>query len=133
MLTTPVMVGNEIEFLGYVAEGQLAVGHAAAVQTYWRVVQSPSQPLSLMAHLLGKDGVPIAVGDGLGISIAQLLPGDVIVQRHIFEIPLESSPGEYWLQVGAYTLSDMQRLPVQQHGTTVGDRLLTGQVEVIVP
>jgi hypothetical protein len=133
VLTTPVTVGNEFEFLGYVAEGKPAVGHAAAVQTCWRVVQSPAQPLSLMAHLLGKDGVPVAVGDGLGISISQLLPGDVIVQRHVFEIPPEATLGEYWLQVGVYTLSDMERLPVQHDGTTVGDRLLAGQVEVIVP
>jgi hypothetical protein len=134
VLTTPVMIGNEVEFLGYIAEDtQVAVGQTTAVQTYWRVVQSPSQPLSLMAHFLGKDGVPVAVGDGLGIPITQVLPGDVIVQRHIFEIPLETAPGLYWLQVGAYTLSDIQRLPVLQHGITVGDRLLAGRIEVIVP
>jgi hypothetical protein len=104
-----------------------------AVQTYWRVVQAPSQPLSLMAHFLGNDGVPVSVGDGLGISIAQLLPGDVVVQRHVFEIPPHIAPGEYWLQVGAYTLPDIQRLPVLQHDIVVGDRLLAGRIEVIEP
>jgi hypothetical protein len=86
-----------------------------------------------MAHLLGKDGVPIAVGDGLGIPIAQLRPGDVVVQRHVFEIPPETAPDMYWLQVGAYTLPDVQRLPVLRHDTIVGDRLLIGQIEVVAP
>jgi 4-amino-4-deoxy-L-arabinose transferase-like glycosyltransferase len=133
-LTTPVVVGAQIEFLGYVTEGErVQSGQAMAVQAYWRVLESPQQPLSLMAHLLSEDGAPIAVGDGLGVQIDQLQPGDVLVQRHVFEIPPETEPGAYWLQVGAYTLPDVQRLPVLASGAVAGDRLLVGQIEVVAP
>lgn len=133
-LPTPVAVGNELEFLGYVAEDDRAQsGQAMAVQTYWRVLESPEQPLSLMAHLLGEDGVPIAVGDGLGVQIDQLQAGDVVVQRHVFEIPSATAPGAYWLQVGAYTLPDVQRLPILAPDAVAGDRLLVGQIEVLAP
>jgi hypothetical protein len=93
-----------------------------------------------MAHVLAADGVPLAVGDALGIPVDQWEPGDVIVQRHVLDIPPETPPGEYWLQVGAYTLPEVERLPVYASGspaeapeTVVGDRLLVGTIEVAVP
>jgi 4-amino-4-deoxy-L-arabinose transferase-like glycosyltransferase len=143
-LRTPVQVGDGLEFLGSVTEDtSLGAGQQTAVQTYWRVTETPAQPLSLMAHVLDAHGVPIAVGDGLGIPVDQLLPDDVIVQRHVFQIPAETSPGAYWIQVGAYTLPDVQRLPVYastrseasltQDHTAAGDRLLVGQIEVTQP
>jgi 4-amino-4-deoxy-L-arabinose transferase-like glycosyltransferase len=142
-LTPPVRVGEGLNFLGYVAkEAKVAAGSGTEVQTYWRVARPPTQALSLMAHLLDANGTPIAIGDGLGVPIDQWQPGDVLVQSHVFEIPSETSPGVHWIQVGAYTLSDVQRLPIYagagarsdlQDGTVVGDRLLVGQIEVTVP
>jgi hypothetical protein len=133
-LTTPVAVGVELEFWGAIVEAAEAQrGQSVAVQTVWRVVGPPSQPLSLMAHLLDAVGAPIAVGDGLGVGIDQWQPGDVIVQRHTFEIPAQAPLGTAWLQVGAYTLPDVERLPVLLDGAAVGDRLVVGQVEVVGP
>ncbi len=122
-LTPPVKVGSEIEFLGHTVTQD-------TVQTYWRVTQTPAQPLSLMAHLLDANGVPVAVGDGLGVPIDQWRPGDVIVQRHEIAAPPDAAPGTYWLQTGAYTLPDVERLPILQNGAVVGDRLLVGQIVV---
>ena len=140
-LQTPVQVGDALEFLGYVAEdNSVPAGNDTAVQAYWRVLRPPGGPLSLMAHLLGADGVPVAVGDGLGIPVDQWWPGDVIVQRHVLNIAPETPAGEYWLQVGAYTLPDVERLPVYAaessvpaSDTVVGDRLLVGTIEVTAP
>ncbi len=133
-LTPPVSFSDTLEFLGYVAEATpVRAGQTAAIQAYWRVTQTPPQPFSLMAHLLGEDGIPIAVGDGLGVLYTQSQPGDVIVQRHIFAIPPQTAPGAYRVQVGAYTLPDVQRLPVLRDGITLGDRLLVGQIEVTSP
>jgi len=95
-----------------------------------------------MAHLLDAVGTPIAIGDGLGVPIDQWQSGDVIVQRHVFQTSPETPPDTYWVQVGAYTLPDVQRLPVYdreseatdvQDGAMVGDRLLVGQMEVVAP
>ncbi|MCP4537078.1 MAG: phospholipid carrier-dependent glycosyltransferase [Chloroflexi bacterium] len=122
-LTSPVKVGGGLEFLGYTTKGE-------TVQTYWHVIQTPTQPLSLMAHLLDTNGVPVAVGDGLGVPIDQWRPGDVIVQRHEITTPPDTASGTYWLQTGAYTLPDVERLPILQNGDVVGDRLLVGQIEV---
>jgi hypothetical protein len=122
-LTPPVKVGGGLEFLGYTAKEE-------TIQTYWRVTQTPTQSLSLMAHLLDANGAPVAVGDGLGIPIDQWRPGDVIVQRHEIATLPDTAPGVYWLQTGAYTLPDVERLPILQNGSVVGDRLLIGQIEV---
>lgn len=140
-LQTPVQVGDALEFLGYVAaDDSLPAGHDTAVQTYWRVREPPQGSLSLMAHVLAGDGLPIAVGDALGVPADQWRPGDVIVQRHVLNIPPDTPAGEYWLQVGAYTLPEVERLPVYASGSSakapgsvVGDRLLVGTIEVTVP
>jgi hypothetical protein len=129
-LMSPVKVGDGFEFLGYVAKEEIQAGSQTIVQTYWRVTQVPAQPLSLMAHLLDTNGTPVAVGDGLGVPIDQWRPGDVIVQSHEIATLPEIAPGTYWLQTGAYTLPDVQRLPILQNGDVVSDRLLVGQIEV---
>lgn len=132
MLTAPVAVGDGLEFLGHrVEETETCSGQSAAIQAYWRVVRTPTQPFSLMAHLLDTGGALIAVGDGLGVPYAQLRPGDVVVQRHTFEIPPGTASGAYWVEVGAYTQPDVQRLPVLHGDAIVGDRLLAGQIEVV--
>jgi 4-amino-4-deoxy-L-arabinose transferase-like glycosyltransferase len=142
-LKPPVTVGDGLEFLGYVAEDiEIHAGSETAIQTYWHVTEPLGQPLSLMAHLLDASGTPIAIGDGLGVPVDQWQSGDVIVQRHVFQTSPETPPGTYWVQVGAYTLPDVQRLPVYageseathvQDGAMVGDRLLVGQMEVVAP
>jgi len=131
-LEGPVSVGDALEFLGaHGAEDSVSSDSSMVLVTYWRVVRPPVQPFSLMAHLVGHDGVPIAVGDGLGVSIDQLQSGDIIAQRHELSIPPEALPGVYWLQIGAYTLPDVQRLPIiMALDEVVGDRMLIGRVEV---
>jgi hypothetical protein len=143
MVTPPVRMGEGLEFLGHVAEDvEIRLDSRMAIQTYWRVTQAPASPLSLMAHLLDANGTPVAVGDGLDVPIDQWQPNDVIVQLHLFEIPPATPLGLYWIQVGAYTLPDVQRLPVYANvetkpgsrgGAAVGDRLIIGHAEVIAP
>jgi hypothetical protein len=131
LLSPPVAVGHDLAFLGTIVdEAGSRAGRRYVVQTAWRVTRHPTQPFSVMAHLLGADGVPIAVADGLGIAVDQLQPGDVFFQRHVFDIPPETPPGTYWLQVGAYTQPDVVRLPILQEGRVVGDRMLVEIVEM---
>jgi hypothetical protein len=143
LLEPPVRVGDELAFLGVVAEdGPVRAGSDVVIQTYWRATQMPTQPLSLMAHLLDASGAPIAVGDALGVPVDQWQPDDVIMQRHLLKIPPDTPPDTYWVQVGAYTLPDVRRLPVYSHSQSgapdqedaaVGDRLLVGQLKVVEP
>lgn len=130
-VTTPVQVGDWLQFLGYRSDTvEVPAGGEAVVYTYWQVIGQPEQPLSLMGHVLAADGIPIAVSDGLGVPMDQWQPGDIIVQRHAFPVPQEAAAGQYWVQVGAYTLPDVHRFPVLREGTVVGDRLIVGLVEV---
>jgi hypothetical protein len=157
VLTTPINIGSAAHsvallFLGHGVEGASAevlrqtqddkveVGRSIALQTRWRIQQHPQQPFSLMAHLLDENGTPLAVGDGLGVSVDQLEPGDTLIQRHVFAIPPEAAPGTYWIQVGAYTYPDVERLPIMPDaGQTLSlssatlDRLIVGQIEVVAP
>jgi hypothetical protein len=105
-----VTFGGALTFLGYQAPPSAQPGTSVDVMTYWRVQASPSRPLSLMLHLSGEDGIPIAVGDGLGVPVEQWLPGDVIVQRHTLEIPRDAQTGSYQMRSGAYWLDDVSRL-----------------------
>ena len=110
-----VSLEGVLTFLGYQAPSTARAGISVEVLTYWRVLRPPARPLSLMLHLSASDGVPLAVGDGLGVPIEGWRPGDVIVQRHTLAIPADTPPGAYTLRSGAYWLDDMTRL-------TAGDR-----------
>ncbi|MCS7283493.1 MAG: glycosyltransferase family 39 protein, partial [Anaerolineae bacterium] len=94
------------------------------VWTFWRVKERPTRPLSLMGHLLGPDGIPIAIADGMGFSPEFWEPGDLIIQRHRFSIPANASLGEYTLATGAYWLDTMERWQILVEGQPAGDQVL---------
>ena len=125
-LTTPIAIGEALAYLGYTRD-------TTGITTYWQVVQMTAQPFSLMAHLLDATGHPIAVGDGSGVSIDQLRPGDTLIQHHRFEIPAGTPAGSYWIQVGAYTQPDIQRMPVAESPIAASDRLIVGEWEITPP
>jgi len=54
--------------------------------TLWQVAEATAAPLSIQAHLLAADGA-IQVADGLGFPADQWRPGDVFLQRHVFDAP----------------------------------------------
>jgi 4-amino-4-deoxy-L-arabinose transferase-like glycosyltransferase len=106
----PVALEETLEFVGYGLRGDPRPGEKLEVLTHWRVIDPPSHPLSLMLHLVGGAGAPVAVGDGLGVGIDQWRAGDVIVQRHVLDLPPDLAPGDYQLLTGAYWLDDLTRL-----------------------
>jgi hypothetical protein len=125
-LAAPVAVGADLLFLGMRMPETRPTGRLREAVTVWRVVNSPAQPFSLMAHLTDDVGQVLAVGDGLGVPFTQLQPGDVILQRHSFAVPPETPPGRSWLQVGAYTQPEVERLPIPQSAVAGSDRLVIG-------
>jgi len=102
-----IELNGPVTLIGYALQEQDA---AVALDTFWRVTEVPTRPLSLMAHLISPDGSAVAVGDGLGFSIDQWRPGDRFIQSHILA-PSEISPtGHYEIRVGAYWLDTMERM-----------------------
>lgn len=125
-----VSLDGPLAFLGYqVHKHEYHPGDVIELWTFWRVREVPGRLLSLMAHLVGADGLPVAVGDGLGMPIEQWQAGDVIVQRSSFQVT-EAMAGEYQLRVGAYWLDTMERWPVRLADGTLGDSIALAPVEV---
>jgi 4-amino-4-deoxy-L-arabinose transferase-like glycosyltransferase len=132
MLSAPLALEDGPEWLGYRLDlTQAQAGQRVELQTFWRVNQQATVPLSLMAHLIARDGQAIAVGDGLGVPIENWQPGDVINQRHLLEIPPDTPPGTYWVHIGAYTLTDLRRLVVASAEQPAADRILLKRLEVV--
>ena len=55
-----------------------------------------------MAHLVTVEGQALGVADGLSIVPSQWQAGDIIVQRHKFDVALKGQT--LWLRAGAYEL-----------------------------
>jgi hypothetical protein len=125
-------VEGPLVFLGYQTTAtDTHPGGVIELWAFWEVRTVPARLLSLMAHLVGPDGVPVAVGDGLGVPVEQWQPGDVIVQRHRLGVPEGIPVGEYELQAGAYWLDTMERWAVQDAGGNVSERIVLTTVEVL--
>jgi hypothetical protein len=84
-----------------------------------------------MAHLVGPDGAPLAVGDGLGVPVEQWQPGDLIVQSHALQLPADIPAGEYWLQTGAYWLDTQERWSLQLSDDSTSDHLLLDKITIL--
>ncbi len=126
-------VGEVLTFLGY-GTAPLQIGESEImVETWWRIEARPAQSLSLMAHLLGPDDLPIAVGDGLGVAVELWTPGSLLIQRHRLTIPAETPPGKYTFRTGAYTYPELERLPVTFDDGSTSDSISIGQLEILTP
>ncbi|RLC84959.1 MAG: hypothetical protein DRJ03_12885 [Chloroflexi bacterium] len=126
-----VTLDGPLAFLGYQVEAVGArPGQVIELWTFWEVKKAPDRPLSLMAHLIGPDGSAITVGDGLGVPVDQWRLGDVIVQRHLLQVPEDAPAGEYQLQTGAYWLDTMERWQVCDREGVVYNHLVLEMVEV---
>ncbi len=124
----PIVAGSirvgALTFLGYTSSGDSPrPGQTVEVETWWRVESLPERPLSIMLHLTGPGGVPVVVGDGLGVPVEQWQVGDIIVQRHLLPIPADVPPGEYVPTTGVYWLDTLERWPVEINGTPAGDQV----------
>ena len=94
-------------------------GETIEIETWWRVEAPPARPLSLMLHLGKPDIPPVAVGDGLAVPVEVWQVGDVLVQRHVLEVPANTAPGDYEAIAGAYWLDSLERWTVVE-GTYAG-------------
>jgi hypothetical protein len=115
----PVATSGPLTFLGYEMQADRA---AVILATFWRVDDPAPRPLSLMAHLLDREGAVIGVADGLSVPIEAWVPGDVIVQRHALAREALGDRTGYWV-VGGYWLDTMARWSMGGESASV-DRVL---------
>lgn len=109
----PARVGDTLKLLGFEMDPPTAHDSRPVVRlrTYWRVLAQPPRPLSLMAHLVNSEGQPVAVGDALDVPVEGWAPGDIIVQEHRLALESEVTLEHAEIQVGAYWLPGLERLP----------------------
>jgi len=106
-VAVPVALSGPLAFLG---AGVYRDGLGLDVETWWQVAEGPiARPFSIMGHLLTPGGEVLGVSDGLAVLPVELLPGDILVQRHRFE---GVTGEEFLLRTGAYWLDTMERWPV---------------------
>jgi hypothetical protein len=121
-----------LAFLDYRLETRAVhSGETVLLRTFWEVREPPGRLFSLMAHLVEAGGAAIAVGDGLGVGMDQLQPGDVIVQRHRLPVPEGTAAGEYELRTGAYWLDGTERWTVHLDEGTTNDFIPLESVAVL--
>jgi len=109
LLKNSPVLGDRAAFLGFDLD-QLDNGWE--IRTWWQIRQAPiDRPFSIMAHLITAEGQAILVADGLGVSPLALRAGDIVVQRHRFQV--ESECVGCWLRIGVYWLDSMERWDVE--------------------
>ncbi len=129
----PVDFNHQVEFLGYeLADDTLSPGEWVHLTTYWRVVQDVAAPLPLaiFVHLLDSQSTVWGGKDILSVATAGWEAGDIFAQVHRFPLPSDVPAGQYQVEIGVYSRTDMQRFAVFEAGQPVADRLLLEPISV---
>jgi hypothetical protein len=129
----PVDFNRRLEFLGYeLASDTLAPREWAHLTTYWRVVRDVASPLPLaiFVHLLDSQSTVWGGRDILSVATAGWEAGDIFAQVHHFPLPSDVPAGQYQVEMGIYSRTDMQRFTIFEEGQPVADRLLLEPINV---
>lgn len=114
--------GGVVELAGYQVKAQDPKSNPqSAIQVtltlYWRCITPVRADYTVFNHLLDAQGVWIAQQDGSPASgyypTSWWQPGEVVVDRHVIDIPPDVQPGDYQIAVGLYDLDTLRRVPVQ--------------------
>ncbi len=123
-------LGSEIRFLGYnLAEIRFRPGDTVRLALFWQALAEMDQDYTVFTHLIDKDGVVWGQKDGWPVDgsypTSRWAQGDVIEDLYEIEIPPETPPGDYQLEVGMYLSETGERLPVaDEAGLPLGNRIL---------
>ncbi len=107
---SPQQLEGPLAFLGLIVERNAA---DLDIVTWWKVTDYPTnRPISIFAHLLTADGAALGGADGLGTPTEYWQPGDILVQRHTFQLSPEQNESAVILRTGVYGLDDGRRWAV---------------------
>ncbi|MBN1889731.1 MAG: glycosyltransferase family 39 protein [Thermoflexales bacterium] len=137
-LDLPADLGHTIALAGYSMSSQeIAPGSELVLVTYWRILARPAPGLDsvLFTHMLSPGGGPpiVAQQDRLDAPTWDWQGGEVVAQVHRLAISIDTPPGLYPLEVGAYTRRGPSpldpdppatRLVLYVDGQAAGDRVL---------
>ena len=130
-LSPPLELDGPVTFLGYQLDVEMVEpGEALTVRTLWKAKRAVTETLlSVFVHLVGGSGDTWSVGDALDFPPVQWQDGDVFVQRHTLELPLDTPRGTYWIACGLYDAVAGVRYTVRA-GETEADAFWFGPVVI---
>jgi hypothetical protein len=131
--TASASFGDYLSLLAYGFGAASPTDGAVNVTLLWRVQSAPTEQINLYAHLVGGMGSVWGQWDGLPYSQEEWRTGDRILQTVRLTPLAGTPPGEYAVEVGAYSLLTGERLPVADPGTQPSDRLSLGVVQITRP
>lgn len=126
-----------INLTGYgVSTTTLGPGDTLQVALAWETLQEMDRDYTIFTHLV--DAQPRVWGQmdsppaGGNRPTSSWQVGETSVDRLAFQVDPATPPGAYWLEVGWYELSTLERLPVlDANGRPAGDRVLLVQIKVM--
>jgi 4-amino-4-deoxy-L-arabinose transferase-like glycosyltransferase len=131
---------GRVAFLGYTTHpANILAGGMLTVDLFWRAERQLEQNYTVFVHLLGPynpatggplwaqdDSYPLANGH----PTSRWQPGRTVPDRHTLDVPQDTPPGTYQVEVGLYEASTGERLPVDG---SEQDRILLKDVQVVAP
>jgi len=127
----PLELDGPASFLGYRLNAKtIRPGDVLILETFWEARRPVTDTMpSVFAHLVDGSGKAWSIGDALTFPAIQWQDGDIFVQQHILELPLDIPAGTYWVATGLYELATGVRYPVRA-AETGADTFLLGPVVV---
>jgi hypothetical protein len=125
--------GSEIELVGY---DLLPVEpQKAELSLIWRAVSEPADSYTVFVHVLDPAGVcciwqqDTIPGQGAHPT-DQWLAGEVVIDKHLIEMPPDAAAGTYPIEVGLYLPQNGQRLLITIPGLRDNDAVFLRPIEM---
>jgi hypothetical protein len=108
--------GGVAELVGVNVHGPAEAGAELAVELVWRSIAPAERPYKVTVQLLDELEQVVALHDGEPVGWQRpttgWLPGEIVVDEHMLELPTELPDGDYVVIVGLYDPEALTRLPV---------------------
>jgi hypothetical protein len=111
----PLDLEGPAAFLGGDLGAETVVsGDVLTVRTFWKAHRAVTETMpSVFVHLVDMAGETWSIGDALDFPAIQWQDGDILVQQHVLDLPLDVPAGTYWIASGLYDLGTGIRYPVR--------------------
>jgi hypothetical protein len=127
---------GRVRFLGFGLQPADAIvaGEPLTVALHWQALEPLDVEYTVFVHLVGgynpATGGPVWAQDDSwplagGHPTTRWLPGQVVVDRHVLDVPAETPDGTYQIHVGLYNALTGERLSVTDADQ---DRIVIGEI-----
>ncbi|MBN1935254.1 MAG: hypothetical protein JW934_11340 [Anaerolineae bacterium] len=130
-------LGDQIELLGYdLDRTEAKPGDTLHLILYWRATSEMETSYTVFTHLLdggeqirGQQDNPPQRGT---YPTTLWMPGEVVVDEYDLVVKADAAAGTHVIEIGMYDPADLRRLPILDATGVIGDRILLGEVEVVL-